>query len=339
MPNMTLLSASTPALSNVKPRGRAECVSRELTWSASSFPYCAKDPVHFERFMRDYFYFTIEGYKHPLGLVHRKVIDSVPWPEYWSIDHQSRRLHLKAPAGAEEGTKTELFLNETIRLAKLYTQQEELIVEGHAEEVYTATGEHVCNMDPAGWQIFGTTAFGVHLIAWSICPFLGKLYWLQRRSWTKTVHPGKLDMIAGGGIQVGEKARDAMVREASEEAGIPKTYSQKNLKACGIVSYHLSWSFKNNPGSFPHVLYMFEMELPWYMRPRKGSDEVDGFVSMTKAEVLDALFKDDFKPILGIQWADHFCRDGTLTSDNEPRLVEITSRMHRNLELALPDEA
>ena len=94
-------------------------------------------------------------------------------------------------------------------------------------------------------------------------------------------------------------------------------------------------SYLNNPGSFPHVLYMFEMELPWHMVPRRhGGGEVHEFVSMTESQVMASLFEDDFKPILGIQWIDHFCRNGTLTVDNEPKLVEISARLHRNLELA-----
>lgn len=284
--------------------------------------------------MQDYYFFLIEGCAKPLGLVRRNVIDDVPWPSYWSIDHTARHIRLTAPTGPGAfNSRTEL-LNETVGIARKHGRIEELKMDGDQQAVYTARGEHMCNMDIAGWQMFGVIGFGVHLIAWRTCPLRGKLYWLQRRSWKKTVHPGKLDMLAGGGIRIGEAARDAMAREAFEEASIPTEYSLQNLRACGIVSYHLSWSYLNNPGSFPHVLYMFEMELPWHAMPRtRGGDEVHEFVSMSEAEVMGALFEDDFKPILGIQWVDHFCRNGTLTVDNEPRLVEISARMHRNLEM------
>lgn len=285
--------------------------------------------------MQDYYFFVIEGYPKPLGLVRRNVIDSVPWPSYWSIDHRSRRIRLTAPIGPKGFDKRTKLLRETVRIAKEHGEIEELRMGGELQAVYTAKREHVCNMDMAGWQIFGLIAFGVHLIAWRRCPVRGRFYWLQRRSWRKTVHPGKLDMMAGGGLQIGETARDAMAREAFEEASIPTKYSLKHLRACGVVSYHLSWSYLNNPGSFPHVLYMFEMELPWHIVPRRhGGDEVHEFVSMTEAQVMASLFEDDFKPILGIQWIDHFCRNGRLTVDNEPKLVEISARLHRNLELA-----
>lgn len=279
--------------------------------------------------MLDYYYFTMDGVS-PLGYVHKSIIDNVPWPGYWAINSDRRILHLICPDTDTFDRRT-MLLNETIQQAKTADRIKELCWPGEPTEVRTAQGEHLCNMNNLGSQIFGTISFGAHLIAWVQKPE-GKVYWLQRRSMAKAMHPGKLDTLAGGGIKVGESALDAMAREAEEEAGIPAEYSRSHLKACGTVSYHLSYSFLNNPGSFPHVLFAYEMELPEDFVPYANDGEADGFVTMSESRVLESLFEEDFKPIVGVQWVAHFYRHGVLTAENEPHLLEICSRVHRKIE-------
>lgn len=281
--------------------------------------------------MLDYYYFTMDGVSSPLGYVHRLNIDKVPWPEYWTIDSDRRSLHLACPTDTPDVfNRRTVLLNETIQHAKMTGRIAELCWTGEPVEVRTAQGEHLCNMNDLGSQIFGTLSFGAHLIAWTKTPE-GKIYWLQRRSMSKKMHPGKLDTLAGGGVKVGERAIDAMAREAKEEADIPIEYSLRHLKACGTVSYQLSYSFLNNPGSFPHIIFAFEMELPQDFMPYPSDGEVADFITMSEAQVMEALYGEDFKPIVGIQWLAHFYRHGVLNADNEPQLLEICSRTHRKL--------
>ncbi|PKS06080.1 hypothetical protein jhhlp_007914 [Lomentospora prolificans] len=330
------LSPRSPNANYAGPLSVSPKTIPELIDMIDSFPDPGRDQHRYKAFIQDYYYFKIDGFPNPLGFVHNSVIDRVRWPPGdWSVDRKLRTLCLHAPMGPEGFDKRTELLNKAVELARKESKIEELLARGRPNAVYTARREHVCNMDFGGWQMFGVLAFGVHLIGWKTCPKLGRLYFLQRRSKNKKVHPGKLDMLAGGSIHVGETAREAMVREAFEEASIPKEYSLKHLKACGVVSYHLSWSFLNNPGSYPHVLNMFELELPADMEPQANNGEVEEYITMTEQEVREALFKDDFKPILGIQWIDHFVRHGALTMDDEPRLLEISSRMHRNMEIAI----
>ncbi len=49
----------------------------------------------------------------------------------------------------------------------------------------------------------------------------GTRMWFARRSPAKAVDPGKLDNLVGGGIAAGATARETLLREAWEEAGIP----------------------------------------------------------------------------------------------------------------------
>lgn len=281
--------------------------------------------------MTNYYYFTIDSYPKPLGYVHYSIVHNITWPRYWTIDQERRRLHLQTPADGGDlfDTRTRL-INATISRAKAEGKIKELCWTGEPVRVLTPEGEHLFNMNNGGSQLFGVLSFGVHLIAWTMTSE-GKKYWIQRRSMEKGMHPGKLDTTAGGGIKLGETAFAAMIRESEEEASIPADIPAAHLKSCGIVSYHLDYSFLDNPGSYPHVLHVFEMELPAEVTPRPNDGEVSEFLTMTEDEVMKALFEDDFKPIVGIQWVAHFCRHGVLTPENEPRLLEMSARMHRNL--------
>ncbi|KAI1145034.1 NUDIX hydrolase domain-like protein [Nemania diffusa] len=302
----------------------------EIVDKIDSFPYYANDPVAYKEFMKDYFYFTIDGYSKPLGYVHHSIIERVDWPDYWTIDSEARTLHLCVPNGPNAFEERSKLVDATIWIAQKQRKIPELGWRGDAAPVYTPEGEHVFNMNDVGSQLFGIISFGVHLIAWETTA-QGRQYWLQRRSMKKRMHPGKLDTMAGGGLKLGEKPLDAMARETFEEANIPTEFSLSHLKPCGVISYHLDYSFLNNPLSIPHVLHVFEMELPADLIPNPNDGEVSSFLSMSEAEVIDALFKDDFKPIVGIQWVAHFCRNGILNPENEPKFLEISSRVHRNL--------
>ena len=110
------------------------------------------------------------------------------------------------------------------------------------------------------------------------------------------MHPGRLDSLVGDGIKVREHAIVAMASEAFEEAGVPEELSASHLRSCGIVSYHLSYSFLGNPGSFPCVLYTFEMEVPADFKPSSTDSEVSEFVATTESRVINAMAGDDFKP-------------------------------------------
>ena len=132
--------------------------------------------------------------------------------------------------------------------------------------VRTGDGEYVLNMSLMGPGKLGTIVPGVQLIAWTETE-KGRQYWLQRRWARKNVHPGKLDVTAGGNLAAGERQIDGIVSKASEEASIPEDYTRAHIQACGTITYHLATNGDGSPGSQPHVQYTYEMELPTDMVP------------------------------------------------------------------------
>jgi hypothetical protein len=74
------------------------------------------------------------------------------------------------------------------------------------------------------------------------------------RSW-----PGALDVTVGGGIGMGQSARDTIVRECVEEASLPASFVQAHARFVGFLP------FPNRKPSGWILLgyyYLFEMELP-----------------------------------------------------------------------------
>ncbi|TAQ85571.1 hypothetical protein B7494_g6123 [Chlorociboria aeruginascens] len=210
--------------------------------------------------MEDYYYFMIQGYQAPFGYVHTSIFKDAIWPNSWLIDNENCTITL---VGADTFEERSMLVNDTLwqthkagKLNMLKKWTDELCA------VRAGDGDHVLNMSLMGSGMLGIIVPGVQLIiAWTETE-KGRLYWLQRRSARKNVHPGKLDVTAGGNFAAGERPIDGIVREASEEASIPEDYTRAHIQACGTITYHLATNGDGSPGSQPHVQYTYEMELP-----------------------------------------------------------------------------
>lgn len=203
--------------------------------------------------------------------------------------------------------------------------------------MHAPDGERIMDVGMIGAGFYGVVCNGVSLIAWTGAAGCRK-YWVQKRALTKSVYPGKLDSTVGGNLRGGESPVDGMMREANEEASIPFEFSRRNMKACGTVSYHLDFDADLTPASCPHVLYAYELELTPDLVPVPNDGEVELFISMSVQEVRNALFEDDFKPIVAVQWLAHFYRHGIMTAENEKNFVEIIARLHRKHDLFMAEE-
>ena len=83
--------------------------------------------------------------------------------------------------------------------------------------------------------LFGVRQYGVDINGYVRDPEKGLMVWIQKRSASKPTWPGKWDNFVSGGLSVGRGVADTAVKEANEEANVPKELAQTMTQA-GSVS-------------------------------------------------------------------------------------------------------
>ena len=281
--------------------------------------------------MLRYYYFLIEGYKAPLGYVHESLVEKIPWPEYWKIDHEKRFLTLVSAHNFEWRTK---LMEETLRrCTEVETIEEAKRWANELFSVCAADGEHVLDFDGIGVDLFGVVNYSVHMIGWVTTKDRLKKYWVPRRSMSKMSFPGMLDNTLGGSLSSGENPIDCIVRECEEDISLDPTYTRANIKACGNTSYQMNKTDLGKPGCQLQVQYLYEMEFSEEVIPKIGDGEVGELYMKTLDEVRSALANGEFKLNCAMTWLSYLIRHGHLNAENEPDLVEISSRLHRKHDL------
>jgi len=78
---------------------------------------------------------------------------------------------------------------------------------------------------------------------------------------------------------------------------------------------------------------VYELGLPADMFPKPCDDEVEGFQLMTIEEIREALERREFRINIAATWMDYMIRHGHLHAENEKHYLEISSSLHRDLDL------
>lgn len=93
--------------------------------------------------------------------------------------------------------------------------------------------------------------------------------WIARRSSTKPIDPGLLDNLVGGGIASGLSIGETVLKEAREEAGIPRALAS-TAQHRGTVKI-----FREQPdGVQRETVYVYDLALPPDFVPRGDDGEV-----------------------------------------------------------------
>jgi 8-oxo-dGTP pyrophosphatase MutT (NUDIX family) len=116
----------------------------------------------------------------------------------------------------------------------------------------------------------------------------GPVVWVARRADTKPIDPGLLDTLVGGGIAGFDSARDTLLRECAEEAGIPAAIAAGAVPAGRLDSRYLA----EDDGL--QVLHrerveLFDLRLPAEFTPRAADGEHQQILAMTPLEVLTSI--------------------------------------------------
>jgi 8-oxo-dGTP pyrophosphatase MutT (NUDIX family) len=92
--------------------------------------------------------------------------------------------------------------------------------------------------------------------------------WLARRSAAKSIDPGMLDNLVGGGIPAGEAPLATLVREAWEEAGVAAVLASA-ARATGVVQVE-----RAVPDGFQReTIFTYDLRLPDDFRPASQDGE------------------------------------------------------------------
>ncbi len=93
--------------------------------------------------------------------------------------------------------------------------------------------------------------------------------WIARRSAAKAIDPGMLDNLVGGGIAAGATAHETLIKEAWEEAGIPKT-----LAAAALPAGEVRVCREQPDGLQRETVYVHDLWLPTDFTPVNQDGEV-----------------------------------------------------------------
>ena len=178
-------------------------------------------------------------------------------------------------------------------------------------------------MERAAVPLFGIRAYGVHLNGY-VRAEQGLFLWVGRRSRDKHTYPGLLDNMVAGGLPYGMTARDCLIKECGEEAGIPAAWAAR-APSVGALTYCAEMP----EGLRPDVLFCYDLELPPGFTPICRDGEIEAFMLMPLGEVA-AIVRDSerFKFNCNLVIIDFLVRHGFIGPD-EADYVAIVQGLHQ----------
>jgi 8-oxo-dGTP pyrophosphatase MutT (NUDIX family) len=163
--------------------------------------------------------------------------------------------------------------------------------------------------------------------------------WVPRRAAGKQTYGGMLDNTVAGGMAAGEEPLACLIREAEEEASLPRDMVENGSTSHGTVTYIYIRSPEATGESGliqPECQYVYDLELSSEVIPRPNDSEVQEFYLWTVEEVKEHMAKGEFKPNCALVILDFFIRHSILTPNNEKNFDEIKNRIHRALDFPGP---
>lgn len=168
-------------------------------------------------------------------------------------------------------------------------------------------GPALGTIDRGALPAFGIAAAGVHVNGLVERPD-GLHIWIAKRAADKPTEPGKLDHVTAGGIPAGLSPAATLVKEAAEEASIPRSMAA-GARPVGVIAY----AMERREGLRRDRLYCYDLTLPEGFEPRPADGEAAWFALWPAARVLEAVRDtDDFKFNVSVVLIDLFVRRGLI---------------------------
>ncbi len=273
----------------------------------------ARDEAHFRAF-------TIGG--KPVGSVREDfAVLLAQFTEIFEIDAHEVRLapHLATPEQRTEALQAVVKgLIERGALAKFRAEMFPVVCEWGQEPL--------CVIDRSAVTVFGIQAFGVHVNGFTKRG--GKtVLWIGRRAVDKAVEPGKLDNMVAGGQPAGLSLVENMIKEAHEEADVPRALAQQARSTTA-----LRYCMDSERGRKPDTLFVYDLEVPPDFTPRNTDGEIMDFMPMMPEAIIERLRTTwDFKFNVALVLIDFLIRTGHITPENEPDYLKLVTELHHPL--------
>jgi len=256
--------------------------------------------------------FLIESQQ--VGWIHRHFApDLLKYPSVFLQEDQSIHLSLGLKTYSQRSQAVEIVLRDLYKHGKL---------EGWRNENYPVSptwGQApFLDIERAAVVKMGVKGYGIHMNG-----FIGRgkniKLWVAKRSATRPVAPGKLDHLVAGGLPINISLLDNLIKEAKEEAGIPKDLSQHAIPV-GALSYVMQLQ----EGLRQDTIFCYDLELPENFIPVNQDGEVSDFYLYPIQKVKELLeTTDQFKFNTGMVIIDFMIRHGIIEPDDSQYLSLI----------------
>ena len=185
------------------------------------------------------------------------------------------------------------------------------------------TAPPLLRMERAAVPLMGVRSWGVHVNGFVRTGGAIEM-WIGRRARDKATFPGMLDNFVAGGQPIGIGLMDNLIKEAAEEAGVPREIAARAVPV-GAVTYCMETEY----GLKPDVQFAFDLELPAGFTPRNVDGELEEFYLWPVERVMDVTRDtQEFKFNCNLINIDFFVRHGLIAPD-EPDYLEILAGLRR----------
>jgi 8-oxo-dGTP pyrophosphatase MutT (NUDIX family) len=178
-------------------------------------------------------------------------------------------------------------------------------------------------MERAAVPLMGVRSYGVHVNGF-VRRDDGIHMWIGRRARDKATFPGMLDNFVAGGQPIGIGLMDNLIKEAAEEAGVPRAIAVRAVPV-GAITYCM----ETEDGLKPDVQFAYDLELPADFTPQNTDGELEEFYLWPVERVM-AVTRDtrEFKFNCNLINIDFFVRHGLIQPD-DPDYLDILAGLHR----------
>lgn len=222
--------------------------------------------------------FVVAG--NAVGLVHTDTAGRLAaWPEVFAVDDTALVLSPDLATAAQRSAAV---------ATVLAALRDEGLMSGWRDELYPVFANPddppLLSIERAAAVLFGILTVAVNLNGYVEAAEGGLSLWLQRRSASKPISPGKLDVLVSGGLPVGADPFENLVKECAEEAGIEEALARR-AQFVGTVGFRT-----RRPDGIHHGHYLnYDLALPPDFTPDNRDGEVEAFYLWPADRVIDVL--------------------------------------------------